>query len=153
MITFLAEGWDSYAADPALRDLWTEHYNEFSPVHLGKLPMGPDEQSYKAMSDAGMLEVVVARKEGKMIGYCLILIKRHLHYDALTAFEDSYFITKSERRGGTGTALIQKAREVARARGCRLGYWMTKEFNSVALLFERLGMERVDSVFIDWLEV
>lgn len=150
MITFQAESWDQYVSDPALRNLWEEHYLEFSPVHQGKMPMGPDESFYKAAAEAGMLEVVVARKAGEMIGYCLFTVKRHNHYGALCAFEDSYFVTKKERRGGCGLGLFKKAIQIINARGAVCSYWMTKEFNSIALLFERLGMERVDSVWRLW---
>jgi len=113
--------------------------------------MGPDEKTYKALSDAGALEVITARKTGKLIGYCLIVVKRHIHYDALCAFEDSYFVTKPERLGSVGTRLIKRALEVCGERGCVRGYFMTKEFNSIGKLFERLGMQKIDSVYAIWL--
>ncbi len=151
-ITFHSETWDQYFNDPDRLSLWQEHYAEFEPAHEGKMPMGPDHKAYKALSNAGALEIIVARKSGQMIGYCLVVIRRHIHYAALCAFEDSYFVTKAERLGSVGTRLIKRALEVCKARGCVRAYWMTKEFNSIEILFKRLGMEKIDSVFAIWLE-
>jgi GNAT superfamily N-acetyltransferase len=151
-ITFHSESWDQYYNDPDREALWIEHYSEFVPAHEGKMAMGPDVAAYSALAASGALEIVVARKAGRMIGYCLVVVRRHIHYSSLCAFEDSYFVTKPERLGSVGTRLIKRALEVCKARGCVRAYWMTKEFNSIAKLFERLGMEKIDSVFAIWLE-
>ncbi len=151
-ITFHRETWDDYFNDPDRESLWEEHYSEFEPAHEGKMPMGPDVGVYSALDKAGALEIITARKAGKLIGYCLVVCKRHIHYRALCAFEDSYFVTKPERLGSVGTRLIKKALDVCKARGCVRAYWMTKEFNSIEVLFKRLGMEKIDSVFAIWLE-
>ncbi len=151
-ITFHCETWDAYYNDPDRQYLWEEHYSEFEPAHEGKMPMGPDVATYKALEGAGALSIVVARKSGRMIGYCLVVVRRHIHYSSLCAFEDSYFVTKDERRGSVGTRLIKRALDICRARGCVRAYWMTKEFNSIEVLFKRLGMEKIDSVFAIWLE-
>lgn len=149
-ITFHSESWDAYYNDPDREALWKEHYAEFEPAHEGKMEMGPDVRAYGALDQAGALEIIIARKSGRMIGYCLVVVRRHIHYSALCAFEDSYFVTKPERLGSVGTRLIKRSLEVIKARGCVRSYWMTKEFNSIAVLFERLGMEKIDSVFAIW---
>lgn len=150
-ITFHSESWDQYYNDPKREPLWVEHYSEFVPAHENKMPMGPDVRTYEALSKAGALEIITARKAGEMIGYCLVVVKRHIHYDALCAFEDSYFVTKPERLGSVGTRLIKRSLEVCKARGCVRGYFMTKEFNSIGKLFEHIGMQKIDSVFAIWL--
>jgi len=150
-ITFHSESWDAYYNDPDRERLWVEHYSEFVPAHENKMPIGPDCKAYQALANAGALEIITARKAGRMIGYCLIVCRRHIHYDSLCAFEDSYFVTKSERLGSVGTRLIKRALEVCEARGCVRAYWMTKEFNSIGKLFERMGMQKIDSVYAVWL--
>ena len=151
-ITFHSERWSAYYNDPDRETLWKEHYAEFTPAHEGKMPMGPDVKAYKALDDAGALEIITARRSGQMIGYCLVCVRRHIHYSSLCAFEDSYFVTKPERLGSVGTRLIKRSLEVCKARGCVRAYFMTKEFNSIEVLFKRLGMEKIDSVFAIWLE-
>lgn len=158
MITFHQENWRNYYYDREREALWQEHYNEFWEVHQGRMSMDPDRTFYEGLDRQGMLEVIIARKLGRMVGYCLMVIKRHNHYGALCAFEDSYFLTASERRGGAGFRLISKSVEVARHRGAVRGYWMTKALEgenappSVDRIFEKLGMTRMDTVWALWLQ-
>jgi len=152
-ITYQVESWDHYYRDPAREGLWLEHYAEFAPAHEGKMEMAPDLQVFRAMQTSGALQVMVARRAGKMIGYCLVVVRPHIHYcRTLCAFEDSYFVTKSERKGFTGIRLIANSIRALRARGVRRVYFMTKEFNSIALVLERMGMTKIDSVYAMWLE-
>lgn len=149
MITFQVESWRQYYSDPATAELWHEHYQELEPAHQGQMLMGPDVAAYETMDAAGMLVVVCAREAGRLVGYCLALVKRHLHYPTLCGFEDSYFLTRPSRRGTAGIRLIQAMRTELARRGCRRTYWMTKEFASVAAIFERLGMKKMDTVYVD----
>jgi L-amino acid N-acyltransferase YncA len=151
-VTYQVEPWQQYYSDPSRESLWREHYAEFEPVHRNKLPFAPDEASYCALDRAGMLSVIVARRSGKMIGYCLVVIRRHLHYASLCAFEDSYYLTAGERHGWTGYKLLAAAVSECKRRGAVKAYFMTKEFVSMAELLSRLGMAREDSVFTCWLE-
>ena len=113
---------------------------------------GPDIISYEAHEAAGELEIVVIRKAGVMIGYCLAVVRRHKHYDALCAFEDSYFITRRpERQGGLASKLIDKMNEVCKKRGVVKIYWMTKLIYNLGPLFLRKGMEHQDEVYAMWL--
>lgn len=152
MITYQLESWDSYYSDPERERLWVEHYSEFSPAHESRMEMGPDVNTYSALDRAGSLMVMTARRAGKLVGYCLVVVRRHIHYSALCGFEDSYFLTKSERNGLAGYKLIAKTLHALKKRGCARAYFMTKEFLNVALLFERLGMSKIDTVYAIWLE-
>jgi N-acetylglutamate synthase-like GNAT family acetyltransferase len=150
-VVFSVESWEQYYNDPARAGLWAEHYAELESAHEGKLVMAPDTLMYEALDKIGILQIVVARRAGKMIGYCLAVIKRHIHYAETCAFEDSYFITKLERRGLVGLELFKFVLADMTRRGAVRAYFMTKEFASVAKLFERLGMTRIDSVYAIWL--
>jgi hypothetical protein len=151
-VSYQIESWDSYYADPARERLWSEHFAELAQAHEWKMETEPDVVVYRAMDAQGMLNIMVARKDGAMIGYCLIMFKRHLHYAALCAFEDSYFVTRSERKGFVGYKLIKQSLLAAKRRGAKRGYFMTKHFASVASLFVRMGMEKSDETFTIWLE-
>ena len=115
------------------------------------MPCGPDIKVYEALARAGQLDVIVAREAGQMVGYCLVVTRRHIHYAALCAFEDSYFLTRDARRGLAGYVMIRETLDVLRARGVVRAYFMTKEFLSMAKLFERLGGDKVDEVYGFWL--
>jgi GNAT superfamily N-acetyltransferase len=149
-VTFHVEPWASYY--PECVPLWVEHYEEFAPAHEGKMEMGPDVRVYEALDKAGQLQVLVARSAGQMVGYCLVAIRPHIHYSkSLCGFEDSYFVTKSHRKGLVGYKLIKETLRHLEQRGVQRAYFMTKEFLSIAKLLERLGMKKIDTVYAIWL--
>ena len=152
MITFQLESWEQYFSDPEREGLWREHYEEFEPAHEHKMPMGPDVELYSAAARLGQLLILVARKEGKMVGYCLVFVRRHIHYASLCAFEDSYFLTKTERRGRTRIDLIKMTIEACRQRGAVRLYFMTKEFLSISRILKYLDFAPIDTVHAIWLE-
>lgn len=153
MITIQIESWQQYYSDPDREALWKEHYDVLELAHEGRMEMGPDVESYAALDRAGFLMVLVAREAGKMIGYCLVVLRRHLHYKAFCAFEDSYFVSRKARQGlsRVGYDLIKTTLLACHRRGAVRGYFMTKEFASIARMLEHFGMERSDSVYTIWL--
>ena len=151
-VTFQTETWDQYYNDPSRHGLWQEHYEEFKKIHLDRMEMNPDVGLYQALDKSGALSITVARKSGTMIGYCLVVVRPHIHYSrALCGFEDSYFVTMAQREGLTGYKLLAYAITECKRRGCLKIYFMTKEFNSIELLLTRLEMVKEDSVFAKWL--
>ena len=132
MITFHTEPWSQYYCDPAREALWIEHYEFLAQAHDHKMPMSPDVAQYEALEASGQLEILVAREAGQMVGYSLFVVRRHLHYSAFVAFEDSYFLTARLRRGGNGYRMIAATLDRVWARGAQRAYFMTKEFASVA---------------------
>lgn len=151
MITFELESWQSYFSE-APKALWPEHYAELCTRPLAK-PMSPDVPFFQFLDARGMLQVLTARRAGIMVGYCLMVVKRHSHYDLLAAFEDSYFLTKSERGNGNGLKLITSTLHHLRKRGVKEAYFMTKARAELDMsgLFEKLGFELSDKVFCKWL--
>lgn len=150
MITYQLENWNSYY--PECLPLWREHYAEFEPFHKNQMAMAPEVETYKRLDQLGMLQVIVARDAGKMVGYCLTVIRPHIHYcGTLCGFEDSYFLTNSLRQGLAGYKLLAAAVKAAKSRGVKRVYFMTKEFISVEKLLKRLGMEKCDSVYTMWI--
>lgn len=148
MITFHSERWLGYYNDPARPGLWQEHYEYLAQAHDYQMPMDPDIATYAMLDAAGQLEIMVARDAGRMVGYSLFLVKRHLHYAALCAFEDSYFMTAPARKGTAGVRLIRATLTRIWQRGAKRAYFMTKEFASVAALLQRLGGRKMDEVFV-----
>lgn len=148
LVTYHLEPWARYW--PECETIWRQHYEEFRPFHLGRLPFGPDIEMYRQADLDGRLQILVARAEGKMVGYCLVLIRRHPHYAMVCGFEDSYYVLPAWRRGFNGVRLIKRSVEALQRRGIVMSYWMTKEFNSIERVFRWLGFTRCDSVFYCW---
>ena len=145
-VVFQTESWAAYWADPDRPWLWMEEYLQSTSVHCG-MELGANEAMYAELEASGALVVLTARKLGRLIGYCHLVCHRHPHHPVLCAFEDTYFVSKPERKGLVGLRLIKAAVEEARKRGCARLFWQTPEFGSVALLLERLGMKKVYSTY------
>lgn len=142
-ITFQAESWLRYYHDPQRLRLWLEEYQEVG----SSLPFGPNLEAYEALERSGALLIITARRDGELIGYCLAAIHRHLHYEAVCGFEDSYYLTPAERRGTSGYKLLAETLKAMKRRGCREGYIQTRDSPSIAPLLERLGMKKLYSTY------
>lgn len=114
------------------------------------MDMCPDADAYRGLARAGQLVVVSAREAGELVGYSIFMVRRHLHYSSLCAFEDAYFLTERCRRGGNGVRLIKATLGEIWRRGCRRAFFTTKEFANVGALFARLGGKRTDEVWSFW---
>lgn len=150
-VTLMVEPWTQFEADA--KPCWEEHYSEFEPFHQGLMPMGVALEDYRGLESRGQLQTLVAREAGLVVGYCIVVVRAHLHYcTTLCGFEDSYFLTKRLRKGFTGYRLLKESLELLKVRGVKRAYFMTKEFNSVRVLLERLGLTKCDEVYSVWLE-
>jgi L-amino acid N-acyltransferase YncA len=149
VITYALEPWEQYFRE--CQALWEEHYAEIA-VDKDRMPMRPDIATYRALEARGQLQIVVARDDGRMIGYILSVIRPHLHYaDVLTGYEDAYFLTKPHRRGMTGVNLIREAVRHMKAAGVRKVFFMTKAALDMGRIFERLGFTKTDIVYSKWI--
>lgn len=149
-LSYGVEPWSRYRRDATA--LWAAHYQEFAPFHHYRLKFGPHEARYEQLDAEGKLQIIVARCGGAMVGYALVVIQRHPHYDTICGFEDSYWIAPAFRRGWNGVRLIRRSREELAKRGVTVSYWYTKEFLSVATILERLGARKCDSLYVFGLE-
>lgn len=146
--TYQLADWPTYYAH--CQDLWKEHYEEIGTLKDRK-PMSPDVPYFQFLDDNGMLQILTAWQVGRMVGYCLIVVRRHTHYDVLGGFEDSYFLTQSARKGTVGIRLITNSLYHLRKRGVKEVYFMTKTFKDLGKLFERLGFSHTDQVYSKWI--
>jgi GNAT superfamily N-acetyltransferase len=91
---------------------------------------------------------LVAEYDGKVIGYLIY----HFGYDsdaaARTLHIADLFVDRTERRKGTGRALMARAAEIARQAGAEEIIWSVFRSNHLATAFyESLGAERIRDVF------
>lgn len=148
MITYQFEKWADYYRD--CQELWVEHYKEFEPMHHFQMPMSPDIEMYEYLEKIGKLQILTIRKEDAMIGYCLLVNKRHPHYNTICGFEDSYYLKQNDRKGMAGVKLISLSIKQAKKNGAQRVYFFTKEFINVSKILEHQGMEKCDSVYSIW---
>jgi GNAT superfamily N-acetyltransferase len=149
-VAFALESWSSFYNDPARSALWQEHYDELAGSP-DREAMAPDVPFYEFCDARGQLQVLTARRAGRMIGYTIVMVRRHTHYATFCGFEDAYYLTSSERRGGVGVLMIARTLEALKRRGVKKVYFMNKLSLDIGKLFEKMGFEETDRVWMKWL--
>lgn len=148
MITFQLESWATYCA--GIESLWQEHYDELAQNK--RKPMRPDDSFYLTCERLGMLQLLTARAEGKIVGYCITVVKPHPHYaDILVGFEDSYYLSKIFRKGMTGARLITETEKYLRKRGAKEVVFMEIGSKFLAPLLKLLGFKKTHTVWTKWI--
>jgi len=146
MITYAVESWSDVKDEMA--PLWEKHYREVA-VNQDKIKLDPDYDTYAAFEQVGMLCIVVARKDGKIIGYHFSIVRPHLHYkSSLSCFTDIYFIDPEYRAGRIPLKLFQKVEEVMKAKGVQKMFTGTKLSLDAGPLFEYMGWTETERLYI-----
>ena len=146
MTTIVYEDVDGFKFLDELEALFPEHYEELCVTK--DYEANPDYDAYKAMAKAGILRCITCRSDGKLIGYIIFMVHKHLHYkDCMTAFEDLYFVSKEYRKGRIGIRLFQYAEKVLKERGVNRIVMHTTIHLDNSKLFEYLGYKFTDKIF------
>jgi len=130
-----------------IEPLLEEHWKEIA-LNKEIIKLNPDWRAYAELDSINALRIYTARKEGKLMGYFVILVSRSLHYkDHLFANNDIVFLRKSARRGLTGLKLVKFAVESLQAEGVTKLHVNTKTHQPFDPIMERLGFEELETVF------
>jgi L-amino acid N-acyltransferase YncA len=145
MVTFVVEDW--LEVKDEMSALWPAHWKEVALDH-DAIPLDPDLELYDHLAESGMLHVLVARDEGRIIGYHLSIVKPHLHYrTSLHAQTDVYYIDPAYRKGMTGVRLFKEAERTLVARGVKKMITGTKMSLDMGKIFERLGWRETERTY------
>jgi len=151
-LTFAVEPWAD--AQPEIALLLPLHWKEIAlDQHLIALDM--DWAAYAELARVGMLHVVTARSEGRLVGYFLSFIRLHLHYQtSLTAFEDMFFLLPAWRRGWAGVRFFQFVEQSWRALGVEraaISYKLHFRDGRVGRLLTYLGWQATETNYTKYL--
>jgi len=130
-------------AEPLLKQHWEE-------IALNKdiIKLNPDWRAYAELDRVNALRVFTARKDGKLVGYFVVIVSKALHYaDHLFANNDIIFLTKPARKGLTGVKLIKFAIDSLAAEGITKLHINTKAHQPFDAILERLGFEEIERVY------
>jgi len=132
-----------------IEQLWpllVEHREELTS-NKALMQLAPDRERYRRAEEAGMLFGLIARENGKPVGYSVNFIGPHLHYSALSyAQNDLLFVTK-DHRGTAGLRLIRETERVAKAKGAQMVIWHAKPGTQLEQLMPKLGYRVQDVMF------
>jgi hypothetical protein len=133
-----------------LKDLVHEHWLEVTS-HPEERPLDVAWDQYLRLEEQGMLFVLTARSEGRLVGYIVHLIYRPLHYKySIMASDDAHFLKKEFRKGTTGLKMIKAAEEALRKLGVNSITYHSKTRADINKrpVFERLGYKAHEQLFV-----
>ena len=148
MIAYRVETWAQVYPDCV--PLLIEHREEIGEMDM---PFDPDLEQIELMDRLGMLQILTARRDGEMIGYCMFALGRNLTSKGiLTAEQKMFFLSKSARAGLSFTAvkMYSISMEMLKVRGVHTVYphhWMRGDSPKLAKLFERMGAHELERVY------
>lgn len=93
-----------------LLPLLLEEYEEISP-YKGEYDPDPDWNAMFSMESNGVFKVLVARKQGVIVGYASFVTYRHLHYNFKSVVSDSYYVLIEHRKDRIGTTIFSMAKD------------------------------------------
>ena len=129
--------------EPLIKQHWEE-------IALNKdiIKLNPDWRAYAELDRVNALRVFTARKDGKLVGYFVVIVSKALHYaDHLFANNDIIFLTKPARKGLTGVKLIKFAIDSLKAEGITKLHINTKAHQPFDPILERLGFEEIERIY------
>lgn len=130
-----------------IEPLLEEHWKEIA-LNKDKIKLNPDWRAYADLDSINALRIYTARKDGKLMGYFVVIVSKSLHYrDHLFANNDIIFLTKSARKGLTGVKLIKFALDSLEAEGVTKVHINTKAHQPFDAILERLGFEEIERVY------
>ena len=126
-----------------IEPLLEQHYKEIA-LNKDIIKLNPDWRAMPARRHQRPTNYT-ARKDGKLMGYFVVIVSRSLHYkDHLFANNDVIFLTKTARKGLTGMKLVKYAIESLKAEGVTKLHVNTKMHQPFDPIMERLGFEETN---------
>lgn len=148
-ITYQLETLHQFLGDMA--NLCELHWSEIA-LDKDKVPLDPDIQTFQMLEDAGQLVIVTVRDDQKLVGYHFSLVRPHLHYKtSMTAYVDMYFLHPDYRGGMAGFKMFKFVETALKERGVDRIYSGTKLHKDMGKLFERLGYNETERLFVKWI--
>ena len=127
------------------------HYQELSVTKHYKL--NPCYEIYKANEKNGKCRVILCKDDDVIVGYIVFFIDINLHYqDCLLATEDIYYLKPEYRKGSTGIKMFKFAEKYLKSIGVNMIKYSTKVHLDNSRLFEFLGCEFTEKVFLKKLD-
>jgi GNAT superfamily N-acetyltransferase len=98
-------------------DLIEAHWREIAVWQ--DIPLDPEWSAYENLEKIGMLAIYTVRtEEGKLVGYAVFIMRRHLHYKGHSwAANDIVFVHPDYRDGRIGRNLVRFWEQDLKARG------------------------------------
>ena len=110
--------------------------------------LDPDWKEYSRLDSSGILRIFTAREEGKLIGYCVVMVSTSVHHKGHTfASTDVLYVDKKFRKSSTGSDLIKFAENHCKENGASLMTLNMKTEYPFDNLMLQLGFDLIERVY------
>lgn len=132
---------------PDIKPLIEKHWAETEP-NQDTISLNPDWVEYARLDAAGILHIFTARDEGRLIGYCVVMISRSVHHkEHIFASTDVIYVHPKYRQGSTGSDLIKFAEKHCKDGGVSLMTLNMKTEFPFDKLMLRMGFNLIERVY------
>lgn len=122
------------------------HYREIA--HYADIPLSVDTKLYAQAGAQGMCRVFLFLEEAAMQGYAVFFVKLNMHYaTSLQAVQDVLYLAPKWRGQMLGARFIDWCDEQLRKAGVQVVYQHVKDAHDFGATLERLGYERVETIW------
>lgn len=136
---------DAVSNAPSFAELLAEYAAESKidglPEPAAKLDL------YRRLESIGMLHVFSALIDGELVGFITILAPEMLHYSAIVAVSESFFVAKAHRHTLAGLRLLKAAEDKAREQGSPVLQVIAPYGGKLFELLPRVGYVECSRVF------
>lgn len=124
-----------------------DHWDEVA-FHKDKVPVEPNWEAFKDIESKNSLFVMVARDEGKLVGYAVFILHYLMHYKScFAASNDAIFVAKEYRKKGLlGLRLIKTCEKELKKAGVHRIFWHVKPTNDWTPILKRMGYSVEDTI-------
>jgi len=130
-----------------IKPLLEKHWQEVA-LYQGKIKLNPDWQEYARLDAAGSLVAFTARKDGVLVGYCVLVKSRSMHYkDHIFASNDVVFVIPEYRNTSTGYKLIKAAQDYCIDAGVSIMTVNTKVHIPFDKLMLDMGFDLIERIY------
>lgn len=134
-----------------IKPLLPRHWEELA-LNKDNVPLDPDWERYASIDALGQLSIVTVRVQGRLVGYCAMVIQVGLHYRTCLEARMDVFWIAPEYRGRMGGVRLFKAVEAElKRRGVKRLYVGSKLHRDSSRLFQAMGYTPVEQWFSKWL--
>ena len=146
-MTYEHESYSAIAEEirPLLRRHWEAIANDKEAV-----PLDVDEEKYRALDSAGLLVIITARVDGRLVGYIAAILSPHLHYrSTLFATFDVFWMEPEFRSGLNGVGLFMRMLLQLKAAGVVkvVGQSKVGSGRDVSAIYRALGFEQAEILY------
>jgi len=134
---------------PEIEPMVEGHWRDVTDMEW---PLDVDWEKFKELDRVGIVRLITARADGKLIGYFVAILHPALHYKTkLLAHDDAFFLAHEYRGGLVGFKLFRAAEAALRKDGVDRIVVHEKLRKPVGKFLERLGYRAIERNW--WLDL